>query len=74
MSVGALALAVVGGAWFAPYIDAEFAVWLEPHMIVDSAPSHLAKGRMVDDYFAVEDLGNGTFGIGEPRYYQQNYS
>lgn len=29
---------------------------------------------MVDDYFAVEDLGQGTFAIGEPRYYQQNYS
>jgi hydroxyacylglutathione hydrolase len=28
----------------------------------------------VDDYFAVEDLGDGTFAIGEPRYYQQNYS
>ena len=74
ISVGALALLVVGGAWWAPYIDAELAVWLEPHLIVDSAPAHLAKGRMVDDYFAVEDLGNGTFGIGEPHYYQQNYS
>jgi glyoxylase-like metal-dependent hydrolase (beta-lactamase superfamily II) len=29
---------------------------------------------MVDDYFAVEDLGHDTFAIGEPRYYQQNYS
>jgi glyoxylase-like metal-dependent hydrolase (beta-lactamase superfamily II) len=29
---------------------------------------------MVDDYFAVEDLGNGVIAIGEPRYYQQNYA
>jgi hydroxyacylglutathione hydrolase len=34
----------------------------------------IGKGEMVDDYFAVEDLGEGTFAIGEPRYYQQNYS
>jgi hydroxyacylglutathione hydrolase len=67
-------LGVVAAALFAPYIDGELTVWLEPHAIVDSAPAHLAKGRMVDDYFAVEDLGEGTVAIGEPRYYQQNYS
>jgi len=65
-------VAIVG--WFAPYDDSELAAWLEPHAIVDPAPAQLAKGRMVDDYFAVEDLGDGTFAIGEPRYYQQNYS
>ena len=27
-----------------------------------------------DPVVAVEDLGEGTFAIGEPRYYQQNYS
>ena len=27
-----------------------------------------------DDYFTVQALGPGTFAIGEPRYYQQNYS
>jgi hydroxyacylglutathione hydrolase len=72
--VGLLFLGVVVGALFAPYIDGELAVWLEPHAIVDSGPAQLAKGVMVDDYFAVEDLGHGTFAIGEPRYYQQNYS
>lgn len=65
-------VAIVG--WFAPYVDGELGAWLEPHAIVDPTPAQLAKGRMVDDYFAVEDLGNGTFAIGEPRYYQQNYS
>ena len=27
-----------------------------------------------DDYFTVQPLGPGTFAIGEPRYYQQNFS
>ena len=72
--VGVLLFGVVVAALLAPYIDAELMVWLEPHAIVDSAPAQLAKGLMVDDYFAVEDLGDGTFAIGEPRYYQQNYS
>jgi len=61
-------------ALLAPYLDAELGVWLEPHIIVDSAPGNLVNGKMVDDYFAVQDLGDGTFAIGEPRYYQQNYS
>lgn len=72
--VGVLLLAVIAAVLFAPYVDAELAVWIEPHAIVDAATAHLAKGRMVDEYFAVEDLGEGTFAIGEPRYYQQNYS
>jgi len=72
--VSALLLTVVFAAWFAPYVDAELARWLEPHSIVDPAAVKIAKGEMVDDYFAVEDLGEGTFAIGEPRYYQQNYS
>ena len=29
---------------------------------------------MVDDYFAVQDLGDGVIAIGEPRYYQRNYA
>jgi hydroxyacylglutathione hydrolase len=72
--VGVIVVGVVVAAMFAPYVDGELAVWLEPHAIVDSAPAKLAKGRMADDYFAVEDLGDATFAIGEPRYYQQNYS
>jgi hydroxyacylglutathione hydrolase len=65
---------IVVAALLAPYVDGELIVWLEPHLIIDPAPVPLAKGRMVDDYFAVEDLGYGTFAIGEPHYYQQNYS
>jgi hydroxyacylglutathione hydrolase len=72
--ISALFLIVVFSAWYAPFVDGELAVWLEPHAIVDAAAAKIANGRMVDDYFAVEDLGEGTFAIGEPRYYQQNYS
>ncbi len=69
-----LACGFVLAGWLAPYVRAELAAWLEPHAIVDALPAQLEKGRMVDDYFAVEDLGDATFAIGEPRYYQQNYS
>jgi hydroxyacylglutathione hydrolase len=72
--VSALFLGVVFAALYAPYVDGELARWLAPHSIVDPAPVQIAKGDMVDDYFAVEELGEGTFAIGEPRYYQQNYS
>jgi hydroxyacylglutathione hydrolase len=72
--VGAVAAAVVAAALLAPYVYSELEVWTQSHAIVDSAAAHLSKGRMVDDYFAVEDLGDGTYAIGEPRYYQQNYS
>jgi glyoxylase-like metal-dependent hydrolase (beta-lactamase superfamily II) len=58
----------------APYIYSELGRTLGSHSIVDPAPANLAKGKMIDDYFTVEDLGDQTFAIGEPRYYQQNYS
>jgi hydroxyacylglutathione hydrolase len=61
-------------AVFAPYVNAEISPYISSHVIVDPAPAKLAKGRMVDDYFAVQDLGDGVFAIGEPRYYQQNYA
>ena len=73
--IGAAALAgLVLAAVFAPYIYAEVMRWAQPHAIIDPAPAKIAKGRMVDDYFAVQDLGDGAWAIGEPRYYQQNYS
>jgi len=58
-------------AVFAPYVNTELSPYISSHVIVDPAP---AKGGMVDDYFAVQDLGDGAFAIGEPRYYQQNYA
>jgi glyoxylase-like metal-dependent hydrolase (beta-lactamase superfamily II) len=65
---------VSAAAIFAPYVNAELMAPLNPHAIVDPAPAKIVKGRMFDDYFAVQDLGDRTFAIGEPRYYQQNYS
>ena len=58
----------------APYVFAEIAGRIEPHAIIMPAPAVLARGTMVDDYWAVERLNAGTIAIGEPRYYQQNYS
>lgn len=67
-------LAIVIGAASAPYLAAELFPWTSPHDIVEPGTVPLAKGRMVDDYFAVEQIDSVTFAIGEPRYYQQNYS
>jgi hydroxyacylglutathione hydrolase len=73
VAIAAMALALLAGA-FAPFLYAELSPWIEPHAIVDPAPAKIAKGRMVDDYFAVQDIGQGVYAIGEPRYYQQNYA
>jgi len=74
VAIGVLLAGAVLVAAFAPFVYAELMPRLEPHVIVDPAPARVAKGRMFDDYFVVQDLGAGTFAIGEPRYYQQNYS
>lgn len=76
------ALAVAGlfvvigaaSALLAPYVMAELSPWVDPHAIVDPASPPLAKGAMADSYFAVQPIGAGTWAIGEPRYYQQNYA
>ena len=69
-----LLVVLVSAAWFAPYVRSELSPWLSHYDIIDPAPAKIAKGRMVDDYFAVQDLGDGVIAIGEPRYYQQNYA
>jgi glyoxylase-like metal-dependent hydrolase (beta-lactamase superfamily II) len=69
-----LALMAVPVLAFAPYVFAELAASLEPHAIIDSAKPDLAAGHMVDDYWAVQSLDANTYAIGEPRYYQANYS
>lgn len=74
IAMGVLFAGAVLAAAFAPFVYAELMPRLQPHVIVDPAPARIAKGRMFDDYFVVQDLGAGTFAIGEPRYYQQNYS
>src|ERR1700722_3093121 len=58
----------------APYLFAELSASLEPHAIIDPAKPDLSEGHMVDDYWAVQNIDAITYAIGEPRYYQANYS
>jgi glyoxylase-like metal-dependent hydrolase (beta-lactamase superfamily II) len=59
---------------FAPYLSAELSGLLEPHTVVDQAKPELGAGRMVDDYWAAQDIDAHTYALGEPRYYQANYA
>lgn len=71
-----LALLLVSSAalLFAPYALPELHFLSARYDIITPSTPALAKGHMVDDYWAVQEIGPGTFAIGEPRYYQQNYS
>jgi glyoxylase-like metal-dependent hydrolase (beta-lactamase superfamily II) len=70
-----IALAIpVGAAIFAPYVYAELYSIEEPHVVVGAGSPVLAKGEMVDDYWAVQKIDDATYAIGEPRYYQGNYA
>jgi hydroxyacylglutathione hydrolase len=65
--------ALAGAAWGVPYLYAEYA--LRRHAaLVGAAPTQSVRGRWFDDYFVVEAIDPTTFAIGEPRYYQGNYS
>jgi glyoxylase-like metal-dependent hydrolase (beta-lactamase superfamily II) len=73
----ALTVAVVAtgalAAFGTPYIWAEYA--LRRHdALVGPPPGQPVAGRWVDDYFVVEAIDPLTYAIGEPRYYQGNYS
>jgi hydroxyacylglutathione hydrolase len=68
------ALGVVA-AILAPYLEAEYLFDLHgqaPELL--PVPAGRVTGRWFDDYFVVETLDPDTFAIGEPRYYQGNYS
>tara|TARA_B110000971_G_scaffold117354_1_gene120267 strand:+ start:3156 stop:4115 length:960 start_codon:yes stop_codon:yes gene_type:complete len=39
-----------------------------------AASEELASTRWHDDYFTIDEIAPATYAIGEPRYYQQNYS
>jgi hydroxyacylglutathione hydrolase len=68
------ALAVVLAAAFAPYVYSEFGFGLPAQVQpLGPMPKQVA-GRWADDYFVVETIDPSTFAIGEPRYYQGNYS
>jgi len=68
------AIIAAAAAVFAPYLYAELWPWQNSFSRVAAEPPKLAAGLMFDDYFVVQDLGASTFAIGEPRYYQLNYS
>jgi glyoxylase-like metal-dependent hydrolase (beta-lactamase superfamily II) len=72
---GALgALVVVSAAYFAPYVYAEYDAVVGQEPLIGPKPVVPVAGRWVDDYFVVETIDSSTFAIGEPRYYQGNYS
>jgi hydroxyacylglutathione hydrolase len=68
-------LSVAVAALLAPYLQAE-----DQFNLHGESPQPLARptaavvGRWFDDYFVVEPIDAATFAIGEPRYYQGNYS
>jgi hydroxyacylglutathione hydrolase len=74
-AVAVTALIVVTAALLFPYVYAEY-----EFNLLGQAPTALPKpavsavGRWFDDYFIVETVDPTTFAIGEPRYYQGNYS
>jgi len=73
--LAALILVAALAAWRAPYVYIEGEHWLHgPEPPVVPKPSQPVAGRWVDDYFVVEQLDPTTVAIGEPRYYQGNYS
>ncbi len=62
-------------AWFAPYLYAEYLFDLHGQKPTPlPRPSSPVTGRWVGDYFVVQTLDPDTFAIGEPLYYQGNYS
>ncbi len=69
------AVLIVIAALFFPYLYAEyeFDVGAQAPTVLPK-PAGPAEGRWVDDYFVLEELDSATYAIGEPRYYQGNYS
>jgi len=75
LSVLGAAASVALAAWFAPYLYAEYEFDLKGQTpTVGAKPTAPLTGRWFDDYFVVQTLDPTTFAIGEPRYYQGNYS
>src|SRR3569833_3333040 len=70
-----LVTAAVSAAYFAPYIYFEYEYRrYGPEPAVLPKPTVPVVGRWIDDYFVVEAVDATTIAIGEPRYYQGNYS
>jgi len=73
-ALGCLTGGVLLALWFAPELYFEGLVWMQAEVPRVGARPDGASGRWIDDYFLVESLDDHTFAIGEPRYYQGNYS
>jgi hydroxyacylglutathione hydrolase len=70
-----LVVTIVLAAYFAPYVFPEALYRFygkEPPVL--PKPAVGVAGRWHDDYFVVEEIDPATLAIGEPRYYQGNYS
>jgi hydroxyacylglutathione hydrolase len=75
LAVAGIAALLVSAALFYPYIYAEYEFDVGGHMRTPlPKPTAPVAGRWFDDYFLIESLDPTTFAIGEPRYYQGNYS
>ena len=75
LALAVIVVAVVAAAWFAPYVYPELEYRLrgkEPAVL--TKPGGAVAGRWKDDYFVIEEIDPTTLAIGEPRYYQGNYS
>jgi glyoxylase-like metal-dependent hydrolase (beta-lactamase superfamily II) len=68
-----IGIAAIAAAAFAPYLSAE--LQLRQHgALVGDRSNVPALGRWLGDYFLIEQIDADTIAIGEPRYYQGNYS
>jgi hydroxyacylglutathione hydrolase len=75
LAAAAAGLVVLGAALLAPYLYAEYAFDLRGELRTAlPKPVTPISGRWFDDYFIVETIDSATIAIGEPRYYQGNYS
>jgi glyoxylase-like metal-dependent hydrolase (beta-lactamase superfamily II) len=75
LAIATLTTLAVIAALLAPYVYAEYQFDLHGQApTVQSKPAAPAVGQWFDDYFLVETIDPNTFAIGEPRYYQGNYS
>jgi glyoxylase-like metal-dependent hydrolase (beta-lactamase superfamily II) len=75
LATAAAVAIVIAGALLAPYTYAEYEFDLhgeKPRAL--PMPVEPVAGTWFDDYFVVETVDPTTFAIGEPRYYQGNYS
>lgn len=78
VAVAAIMLAAVSGFLvFTPFVVVEAYSWLSYPTVFETPEPGAGESqgvRWFDDYYAVERIDAKTFAIGEPRYYQGNYS